>query len=288
MHGGVMGKARPAKRGVAAVAVLLLAVTGCGSGGTSAGAGSAGHAQGVGRAGVLKIGTSNNMKPYAYEENGKLTGFEVDLISAAARKLKLEPQIVSLDFSALLPAVSNRQFDVAAAAIGITEPRKKMVDFSDGYLAGYFGVLTKPDSGITSSVASVKGKRIAVLQGSIEDANAGTFLPGADIVRFPDDNSADLALKNNRVAGFFNDFGPNLGIVKKYPDLHLKQPITLPATDFPAGWAVRKGNTELTGELDGALKQLVDDGTWLKLYKKYFPQDPVPTGSQLPPYTPKG
>jgi polar amino acid transport system substrate-binding protein len=163
-----------------------------------------------------------------------------------------------------------------------------MVDFSDGYLAGYFGVLTRPDSGITSDVGSLKGKKVAVLQGSIEDANTNTFIPGANVVRFPDNNSADLALKNKRVDAFFNDYDPNLDIIKKYPDLHLVQPITIPATAFPAGWAVRKGNTKLVTALNGALKQVVTDGTWLKLYKQYFPQDPVPTGSQLPPYTAKG
>jgi polar amino acid transport system substrate-binding protein len=275
-------------RGLAALgAICLMAVTGCSSGSKNSGAAAGGASDGVAKSGTLKIGTSNNIKPYAYQENGKLTGFEIDLITAAAQKLNLKPDFIALDFSALLPAVNNRQFDVVASAVGITAPRKKMVDFSNGYLAGYFGVLTRPDSGITSDVSSVSGKRIAVLQGSIEDANADTFVPGAKIVRFPDDNTADLALKNNRVDGFFNDFDPNLGIIKKYPDLHLMQPITMPATSFPAGWAVRKGNTALVTKLNTALKQVVSDGTWLNLYKKYFPQDPVPTASQLPPYEAK-
>ncbi|HEX8093210.1 substrate-binding periplasmic protein [Jatrophihabitans sp.] len=271
-------------RGLAALgAICLLAVTGCSSSSKSSDT----AAPGVAKSGTLKIGTSNNIKPYAYQENGKLTGFEIDLITAAAKKLNLTPDFIALDFSALLPAVNNRQFDVVASAVGITAPRKKMVDFSDGYLAGYFGVLTRPGSGITSEVSSVRGKRIAVLQGSIEDANADIFIPGAKIVRFPDNNTADLALKNNRVDGFFNDFDPNLGIIKKYPDLHLAQPITMPATAFPAGWAVRKGNTALVTKLNTALKQVVSDGTWLNLYKKYFPQDPVPTASELPPYQAK-
>jgi polar amino acid transport system substrate-binding protein len=275
-------------RGLAALgAICLLAVTGCSSSSKDSGSASGAAANGVAKSGTLKIGTSNNIKPYAYQENGKLTGFEIDLIAAAAKKLNLKPDYIALDFSALLPAVNNRQFDVVASAVGITAPRKKMVDFSAGYLAGYFGVLTRPGSGITSDVSSVRGKRIAVLQGSIEDANADTFIPGAKIVRFPDNNTADLALKNNRVDGFFNDFDPNLGIIKKYPDLHLVQPITMPATSFPAGWAVRKGNTALVTKLNTALKQVVSDGTWLNLYKKYFPQDPVPKASQLPPYEAK-
>jgi polar amino acid transport system substrate-binding protein len=263
------------------MAMCLVLVTGCGSsGGNSAEA----KADGIAQVGVLKIGTSNNIKPYAYEENGKLTGFEIDLIAAAAKKLGLKPQYVTMDFSGLLPAVNNRQFDVVASAVGITAPRKKMVDFSDGYLAGYFGVLTRSTSGITKDVASVKGKKIAVLQGSIEDANADKFIPGAEIVRFPDDNSADLALSNNRIDGFFNDYDPNLTVIAKYPNLKLVQPITVPATAFPAGWAVKKGNTALADKLNGALRQVVADGTWLKLYKQYFGQDPVPTKNELPPY----
>lgn len=265
----------------ALIALCLVLVTGCSS---SSGNSGQAKAAGIAQAGVLKIGTSNNLKPYAYLQNGKLTGFEVDLIAAAAKRLSLKPQFVTMDFSGLLPAVNNRQFDVAASAIGITAPRKKMVDFSDGYLAGYFGLLTRQNSGITKDVASVKGKKIAVLQGSIEDANADKFIPGAQIVRFPDDNTADLALANNRIDGFFNDYDPNLAYIAKSPSLHLVQPLTVPATAFPAGWAVKKGNTALVTKLDGALKQVVQDGTWLQLYKKYFPQDPVPTQAQLPPY----
>ena len=276
-----MVKSLPA-RAVAALLALCVALLAACSSGSSGGSGS--NALGVKSPGTLKIGTSNNIKPYAYEENGKLTGFEIDLISAAAKQIGLKPSFVAMDFSGLLPAVNNRQFDVAASAIGITAERKQMVDFSHGYLAGYFGVLTRPRSGITKSVSSVKGKKIAVLQGSIEDSLSSKLIPGANIVRFPDDNTADLALKDSRVDGFFNDYDPNLGIIKKYADLHLVQPVIIPATSSPAGWAVKKGNTKLLTALNGALDKLVKNGTWLRLYKKYFPQDPTPTASQLPPY----
>ena len=261
---------------------VLASLTACGA--SSSGAASAATSVGVEKAGTLKIGTSSNEKPYVYLENGQLTGFEIDLITAAAAKIGLTPEFVTMDFSALLPAVNNRQFDVAAAAIGITAPRQKTVTFSNGYLAGFFGVLTPSSSGITKDVATVKGKKIAVLQGSIEDNNSDKFIPGAQIVRFPDQNSAELALASHRIDGFFNDFDPNLSIVAKYPALNLTQPITLPATAFPAGWAVKKGNTTLTDKLNGALTQVVQDGTWLTLYKKYFPQDPIPASNQLPPY----
>ena len=273
--------------GIAAVCASAVAVSACSSGGSAA-AGSSGAAAaklpGTATAGVLKIGTSGSMEPYVYTQNGQLTGFEVDLITDAAQVLKLKPQFVTMDFSSLLPAVNNGQFDVAAAAIGITAPREQQVTFSDGYLAGYFGVMTRPGSGITSSPSSVTGKTVAVLQGSIEDTSAAKLIPGADIVRFPDDNTAALALVDKRVDAFFNDFDPDLNIISQYPNAHLTQPITIPATSAPAGWAVKKGNTALINQLNKALLVVIRNGTWLKLYKKYFPHDPVPTAAQLPPY----
>lgn len=273
---------------IAAVCASAVTVSACSSGsGTAAGSSGTATAKvpGTATAGVLKIGTSSSMKPYVYTQNGQLTGFEVDLITDAARVLKLKPQFVTMDFSALLPAVNNGQFDVAAAAIGITSAREQQVTFSDGYLAGYFGVMTRPGSGITSSLSSVKGKTVAVLQGSIEDSSAATLIPGANIVRFPDDNTAALALVDKRVDAFFNDYDPDLNIISQYPSAHLTQPLVIPATMAPAGWAVKKGNTALISELNKALLVVVHDGDWLKLYKKYFPHDPVPTSAQLPPYT---
>ncbi|MHB0927374.1 MAG: ABC transporter substrate-binding protein [Candidatus Nanopelagicales bacterium] len=235
---------------------------------------------GVATPGTLNIGTITDAKPYAYSENGELKGFEIDLIKAAADKLNLKPQFTTMDFSGLLAAVNNSQFDVGASAIGITADRKKLVDFSHGYLAGYFSLLTKNKK--VTSLDDVKGKKVGVLQGSIQDANSATLIPGAVVVRFPDTNAAKQALKTDRVDGLFIDFETALAETKV--DSTLSIPFNVSAKGFPAGWAVKKGNQKLLDALNKALDEVIADGTWLKLYKQYFPEDPVPTGSDLPPY----
>lgn len=235
---------------------------------------------GVATPGTLSIGTITDAKPYAYSENGELTGFEIDLIKAAAEKVGLTPEFTTMDFSALLAAVNNGQFDVVASAVGITEERKGIVDFSNGYLAGYFALLTK--DGKVADLAGVSGKKVGVLQGSIQDTNSANLIPGAEVVRFPDTNAAIQALKTDRVDGLFIDFETALANTKE--DSKLSIPFTVPATAYPAGWAVKKGNQALLDALNGALEELVTDGTWLTLYTKYFPEAPVPTGTELPPY----
>lgn len=281
---------------VAVAAMGIVSLAACSSGSSASSEGNASSAaaetaaaassseapadQGVANPGTITIGTITDAKPYAYSENGELTGFEIDLIKAAAEKAGLTPELTTMDFSALLAAVNNGQFDVVASAVGITDERKELVDFSNGYLAGYFALLTK--DGKVTDLASVNGKKIGVLQGSIQDTNSATLIPGAEIVRFPDTNSATQALNTDRVEGIFIDYETALDNTKK--DAKLTIPFTVPALDFPAGWAVKKGNEALLTTLNAALDELVADGTWMTLYTKYFPEAPVPTDAEMPPY----
>lgn len=268
---------------LAVVSIAALAACSSNSGTAAPAESSASEAVdlGVATPGTLTIGTITDAKPYAYSENGELAGFEIELIKAAATELGLTPEFTTMDFSALLAAVNNGQFDVVASAVGITAERKELVDFSHGYLAGYFALLTK--DGKVTDLASVDGKKIGVLQGSIQDTNSASLIPGAEVVRFSDTNAAKQALTTDRVEGIFIDFETALAETKTNSALSI--PFTVPATAYPAGWAVKKGNQTLLDALNGALDKIVSSGQWLEIYKKYFPEAPVPaTDAELPPY----
>jgi polar amino acid transport system substrate-binding protein len=269
---------------IAGIAATALAA--CSSGGASSAAGSTAGSTpssvGTITPGVLKVVTTTNSKPYEYiNSSGNLTGFDIGLVDAVAAKMGLKPQFVTEDFSSLLASVNNGQYDMAAAAIAITKVREQLVDFTNGYLVGYLGVMALPHSGITSTT-SLAGKRVAVVQGTIEDTYAPTYIPGAQIVRFPDANSAFLALQDHTVTAYFNDYVVDQAYQKQYASMHLQIPAKVAALNLPAGWAVHKGNTKLIGALNKALKEVVGDGTWTKLYKQYFPTIPL---TPLPPYT---
>ena len=99
--------------------------------------------------------------------------FDIELFLNVASRLGFKKDQVIFtgqEFSALMPSVANGRFDVAVAAIGTTEARKKTVDFSDGYLAGYLSVLTA-DKAMTSA-DGLKGKRLGVVQGTLQEIYA--------------------------------------------------------------------------------------------------------------------
>ena len=109
---------------------------------------------------------------YVHRCEGNFTGFDVELFTDVADRAGIDNVVFTgQDFSGLLPAVANGQFDVGVAAIGITDERKQTVDFSDGYLAGYLTVITTKASGITD-VDGLDGKRLGVVQGTLQEAYA--------------------------------------------------------------------------------------------------------------------
>ncbi|MBD8141125.1 amino acid ABC transporter substrate-binding protein [Frigoribacterium sp. CFBP 13605] len=257
---------------LAAVAALGLALTACSSGGAEAGAS---NELGTVSAGTLRIGTTGDTKPYAYTEDGELQGFDVEMAKEVAKRLGLETEFVTQEFSALLPAVANGQLDMAAASISDTEEREKTVDFSDHYFIGYISVLAADGSGITDDESSLDGKRLGIVQGTIQDSYAQENFTGAELVRFPDNNSAVAALGSGTIDAHFLDFP----VAEEYAAASNGSQtiaINVAVPEFPVGFPIAKGNDALKTAVDGAVADIVADGTWLEIDQKFFPDQPVP------------
>jgi polar amino acid transport system substrate-binding protein len=225
---------------------------------------------------TISVGSMGDAKPYTFTDtNGQFDGFDVELFRDVARRLGFDKDHVTFtgqDFSALLPSVANGRFDVAVAAIGITEARKKVVDFSDGYLAGYLTVLTSDDT--IKSPDDLAGKRLGVVQGTLQEAYARNHFTKTDVVNFPDNNSAVAALNGGSIDAHFLDYEAAKQYSERFKGLSLA--INIPSFDAPAGFAVRKGNDSFREALNKALHEAMQDGTWKTLYTKWFPGSPMP------------
>lgn len=225
---------------------------------------------------TISVGTMGDAKPYTFTTaDGSFTGFDIELFLNVAERMGFSKDKVIFtgqEFSALMPSVANGRFDVAVAAIGTTEKRKQTVDFSDGYLAGYLTVLTS-ETGLTKA-EELKGKRLGVVQGTLQEIYAQKNFTGTDLVKFPDNNSAVVALNNGTVDAHFLDYEAAKDYAARYPAL--KTAINIPSFDAPAGFVIRKGNDAFREALNKGLHAAMQDGTWKKLYEKWFPGSPMP------------
>jgi polar amino acid transport system substrate-binding protein len=225
---------------------------------------------------TISVGTMGDAKPYAFTTaDGKFTGFDLEFFLNVVSRMGFKADQVTFtgqEFSALMPSVANERFDVAVAAIGTTAERKKNVDFSDGYLAGYLSVLT-PDAKITSA-EGLAGKRLGVVQGTLQEIYAAKTFKTTDLVKFPDNNSAIAALNNGSVDAHFLDYEAAKQYGERYPALKIA--INIPSFDAPAGFVIRKGNDAFREALNKGIHEAMQDGTWRDLYQKWFPGSPMP------------
>jgi polar amino acid transport system substrate-binding protein len=258
---------------LAAAAALALSLSACG-GSSSASSTAAANPYGLITPGQFRVASVGDSKPYTFTDSaGKFTGFDVELFTDVAHRAGIDNVVFTgQDFSAILPAVANGQFDVGVAAIGITDKRKQTVDFSDGYLAGYLTVLTTKASGVTGA-DGVKGKRLGVVQGTLQETYAMKNFPDANLVRFPDNNAAVSALNSGTIDAHFLDYEAAKDYVSKFG---LVDAADIPSFDAPAGFAVAKNKPALKDALNKALKAAMADGTWKRLYQKWFPGSPMP------------
>jgi len=257
---------------VAAAVAALVALSGCG--GAPASSSTQDNPYGLIQPGTIRVASLGDAKPYTFADaQGNFTGFDVELFKDVAHRAGVDNVVFTgKDFSGLLSAVANGQFDVGVAAIGITDKRKETVDFSDGYLAGYLTVITTKTSGIRD-VAGLNGKRLGVVQGTLQEAYAVKNFPSANLVRFPDNNTAIAAVNSGAVDAHFLDYEA----AKAYEKQHgLVSAADIPSFDAPAGFAVAKGKTAFREALNKGLAAAMADGTWKKLYQKWFPGSPMP------------
>lgn len=260
---------------IAAAVTGVLALTACAQDGTTpSSSGADDNPYDLITPGQIRVASLGDAKPYTFtDESGEFTGFDIELFRNVAERIGIDDVVFTgQDFSGLLAAVANGQFDVGVAAIGITEERAQTVDFSDGYLAGYLTVMARPGSGI-SDEESLAGMRLGVVQGTLQEAYAVENFPDTELVRFPDNNAAISAVNSGSIDAHFLDYEA----AKEYAEQYgLENAIDIPSFDAPAGFAIAKGNESLKTALNEALHEAMEDGTWKELYEKWFPGSPMP------------
>jgi octopine/nopaline transport system substrate-binding protein len=92
----------------------------------------------------IKIGTEGAYPPWnSKDASGALIGFEVELAYSLCRYIGRQCEVVEQDWDGMIPALQMRKFDAIMAGMSITDERKKVITFSQGYAdeVGSFAVM---------------------------------------------------------------------------------------------------------------------------------------------------
>ena len=220
---------------------------------------------------VLNFETDATYPPFeSLNSQGEFTGFDIDITNALCKEMNAECHFHNVPFNSIIPSLKYGKYDAAASAMNITAARSQQVDFTQPYLPDEVGFVTK-DPELTK-VASLKGIRVGVQNGTTQQQYLQTEMPQINTVAYPNAQNAMNDLKVGRVQAIFADMAVVSTWMKQNKDLHL---VGTPMTNekfFGKGFgiAVNKGKPELVKELNQALQAIKANGSYDKIYQHYF------------------
>lgn len=225
----------------------------------------------------LRVLTEPDYPPFNYyDEEGQLTGFNIDLARAICRELAVTCEINAAEWNTLIPSLKNNEADAVVASVAINPKSLGEVDFTARYYSTPARFVARTGSGIDAiTVAALKGKKIAAVQGSAHEAFLRDFFDGAIIKPYATPEARN-ALKNGEVDLLFGDAislmfwiqGTDSARCCEFKGEGYIEPRYF---GDGAGIAVKKGNARLREVLDYALARVRASGRYEELMLRYFP-----------------
>ncbi|MBF5081126.1 amino acid ABC transporter substrate-binding protein [Quadrisphaera sp. INWT6] len=258
-------------------AAAALALSACSGGspadgvvGGSSSAEPSGSASGTG--GVLRVASEGTYAPFTFHDQadgGKLTGYDVDVITAVAQEMGMQVEFTDVTWDAIFAGLQAGRYDVVANQVTVNPERQALYDFSTPYTTSTGAIITRADDTAITSVADLAGKTTA--QSLTSNWAQVATDAGAQVEGVEGFTQAVTLLKQGRVDATVNDDLAALDYLKTTGDTSVKIAGSTPDTSQQA-FALAKGS-DLTPKIDEALAQLQADGTLAEISTKYFGED---------------
>ncbi|QEL56731.1 ABC transporter substrate-binding protein [Chromobacterium paludis] len=229
----------------------------------------------------VRFGVDASYAPFEYKApSGQVVGFDIDLGNEICKRMKAKCVWVENDFDGMIPALKAKKFDGVLSSMSMTEARMKEIAFSAKLFNTPTRMVAKVGSGLMPTPASLKGKRVGVEQGTIQEAYAKKhWAPaGVEVVPYQNQTLVLADLTAGRLDASLQDaVQADEGFLKKpegkgfaFAGKDLVDPQTL---GEGAGIGLRKEDTDLKAAIDKAIAGMLKDGTYKKIEKKYFSFD---------------
>jgi polar amino acid transport system substrate-binding protein len=222
--------------------------------------------------GVIRVGVKCDYPPDGYlDAAGKPIGIEVEMakqLGVYAFGSADKTELTCVTTANRVPTLQGGKVDLLIATIGVTDERRKVVDFTDYYAWASSSILVRKDSPL-KTIQDVKGKKIIFVKGAWQIGWFEKHMPDVKDMRLDTVSDALQALMQGRGDGYAHDLAVQIGIAKKNPNVRMLD------GRYQIGYrgaAVRKGEQEWLAYVNAAFKKMRGDNLFDKWIKQY--EDP--------------
>jgi polar amino acid transport system substrate-binding protein len=250
---------------VALVLALSMALIGC--------SGETPEAEGdlkLVKAGVLTVGSDCDYPPFISLEGETPVGFEYELMQALAADLGLTLEYLPpQSFDTLITSVQGGGvMDLAVSSLTINDKRKESVNFCTPYFDSNQACVTLASASYTK-VSELEGKTAGAQSGTTGYDWANENVSGITLKAYNQTSEGLAALQAGDIEALFFDAPiAEYQLQTNYTDMKIVEVIP---TAEQYGFAVSKDNPDLEAAVNVSLTKLIDDGTYERIFKKYFP-----------------
>jgi polar amino acid transport system substrate-binding protein len=234
--------------------------------------------------GKLTWGMAPTFPPFESMQDGKLVGFDVDMVAAMADKMKVQSAPSTIEFKGLIPAILGNRIDTIVSGMYINDERKQVVDFIAYLRIGNQLLVAKGNPTHIKDTDDLCGHRIVVPVGTIYEKEAqakaaecqSSGKPALNVMSLTSTAVGALSIKEGRADVLIASTPTDAALIKESPDSFETTGPTFENNTL-LGIGISKEKPALRDALDAAFKAITADGTMADLIKKYG----LPTDSAL-------
>jgi len=222
------------------------------------------------KAGELKVGIRCEAPPSGFlDEHGRPAGIDVDFARHIAELTFGSPDkavFTCVTAASRVQMLLSKKVDLLIATLGVTDERKRAVDFATSMDWGSSGVLVRDKEDHYANLDAFKGKTLLTDKGSWQSAYLQAKYPDIHLVKYDSINDAIEALRQGRGDGLTQDLPTLVTAADKDPRLKVTNIV------FQAGWsapAVRRGDNDLRLYINTMVTRAKTDGTFVSSINKY-------------------
>ncbi len=190
--------------------VLTLAVLSCGNSGKKS----------SGEVKTLVVGTNAEYNPFEFKKDGKLTGFDYDLMEEVGKELGIKIEWQEMSFDGLIPALKSGKINAIISGMTATEERKKAIDFTDVYYVSSQAYVKFKGNTILTKREDMNGKSVGAQLGSIQEIDAKT-IQGAKVVSNESVPNLIMQLNSKKIDAIVLEDVVALNYMKENPNLEV-------------------------------------------------------------------
>ena len=234
------------------------------------------------RKGVLRVATEPYYAPFEFidaeQPAPKYAGADMELAAMIARRMGVELEIVPMEFTQVLPALTENQCDLTISAISYTPSRAAAYTLSKGYYftpgtANTGFVVRQEDAETITSLEDLAGRTIVAQSCSLQEALAAKHIlnykefrrvsslqavyeavsQGKADAGVVDMETAENYIRNNRDAGLVLADGPHFMLEEEHRGHRI---------------AAKKGELQLIYFVNGVIDEVLEDGTYIRWLKE--------------------